>query len=545
MAKLRFKFLPFFALFLVAIFVIGIISPIKKVFASEKTVLNIFSWEDYIDEDLLVEFEEEYPEIDLNYYTFATNEEMYNEIVKNPKSCDLLCPSEYMILKMKQEDMLKAYKMPEVYEENASEYIKDVFDGLGLNNKDEDGKIISTYATGYMWGTMGLIYNMDAVDVSDLKNWKGLLNKEYKNKITIKDSLRDTYILALGIVYEEELLEAKNLPEEEYKLKVAEIFNRKDPESINKVTEVLLEMKSNLYGFEVDSGKSDILSGKITINFAWSGDAAYSIVEADDTASTVTLGYAVPEEGSNVWFDGWVMTKNANEEAAVKFIDFLSRPENAVRNISYVGYTSCIAGDEVFDNVVDWYGAEYFPYAQIDESEYSKLTPSEKEDYVYLEEEGGYALKDDGYGELIDNNEKCQLFHLDDNGVRVNDEIIDVYAVDLKYFFGEDKSYVVYSREQGRALYAQYADEETIKRCAVMDTFSEEDLNALNEMWNTVKLITLSVGEIIAIVLFMILAVASVIIFGKREKIFSRSYSKGKETHDKHGNKILKIENLD
>ncbi|MBO5928183.1 MAG: extracellular solute-binding protein [Clostridia bacterium] len=543
MTKLKIKLLPLTSILLSILFLLLFFAPISNVKAAEKTVLNVFSWEDYIDEDLIGEFEEEYPNIDLNYYTFATNEEMYNEVVKNPKSCDVLCPSEYMILKMKQENLIKPYQMPSVYNEYASPYIKEVFESLGLNNADG-----TTYATGYMWGTMGFIYNMDAVDVEDISSWKGLLDKKYKNKSTIKDSLRDTYILALGILYEEELLQAKNLPEEEYKAKVFEIFNRKDPETIEKATEILLELKSNLYGFEVDSGKSDILTGKITINFAWSGDAAYSIFEADESSSDIRLGYVVPEEGSNVWFDGWVMTKNANEDASSKFINFISKPENAVRNISYVGYTSCIAGQDVFDYAVECYGADYFPYAQIEQEEYNSLLASEKRDYVAFD--GGYALKDDGYGELVEINGeyKCQLFHLDDNANRVDDEIVEVYEVNLKYFFDptcQDDTYVIYSREQGRALYAQYADEETIMRCAVMDTFSQEDLNALNEMWNTVKLITLSTAEIIVIVAIMVLVIAGVVIFGKRDKIFSKSYSAQKETHDKKGNKILKIENID
>ena len=537
------KFIPFISLILAFLFGFSLFIPKSSAYAAEKVTLNVFSWEDYIDEDLIGKFEAENPDIDLNYYTFATNEEMYNEIVKNPKSCDLLCPSEYMILKMKNEGLIKAYEMPELYKANASKYIKDVFDGLGLNNADG-----TTYATGYMWGTMGFIYNMDKVDVEDLKSWKGIFNKKYKNKITIKDSLRDTYIMALGVVYEDELNLAKSLPENEYNAKISEIFNRTDSETIEKATDVLVDLKSNLYGFEVDSGKNDILSGKITINFAWSGDAAYSIVEADDSSSGVNLGYVVPEEGSNVWFDGWVMTKDANEIAARKFINFLSRPENAVRNIEYVGYTSCIAGEEVFNYAVDCYGAEVLPEAELTVEEYDELSPGKKVEYVPFD--GGYALKDGGYGRLIEiSGETClQTFSLDENGMETNYAIEDVYATDLKYFFDEtceDDSYVIYSREQGRALYAQYSDEETIRRCVVMDNFSQDDLNALNEMWNTVKLITFPLGTIIAITLLFAISIASIIIFINREKVFSKKGKKIKETKAKNCMKIIKIENID
>ena len=159
---------------------VGIV-PTSKVSADESVKeITVFSWEDYIDlgygyeeGDFPSEYlQEVYSEeelqqsvldifeaqtgIKVNYYSFATNEEMYNELIKNPQACDIICPSEYMILKMRQEGLIKPYSFPENYQEYGSPYIKQVFEELGLNT--EDGK---TYAIGYMWGTMGLIYNMD------------------------------------------------------------------------------------------------------------------------------------------------------------------------------------------------------------------------------------------------------------------------------------------------------------------------------------------------------------------------------------------------
>lgn len=515
----------------------------KKVHAETlaKNEITVFSWEDYIDVDLLDEFEEE-TGISVNYITFATCEEMYNEVVKNPKACDLLCPSEYMIMKMRDEGLIKEYTVPQTYKENVSPYIAQVFDDLGLNTKN--GK---TYASGYLWGTMGMIYNMDkGITAQDLNRWSALLNDSYKGKITIKDSVRDTYIVALCMVYEQELLSARTLGDIEYKEKLNEILNRTDSDTINKVQDVLVGVKNNLYGFEVDSGKSDILTGKIDINFAWSGDAVYSIGEGIDAG--VNLGYVVPEEASNVWFDGWVMPKEANEDYATQFINFVSRPENAVRNIDYVGYTSCIAGDVVFENAVDWYGAENLPEILSLEDMNKEIENDSSLNGCFVPYNGGYALKG-SYGRIIKDGERTFLrtFDLDDSGNEVNFGEEELYKVDLKYFFDPDctdDTYVIYSLETGRQLYAQYSDEETIKRCVVMQNFDKETLEKVNEMWSTVKLITLPTWAIITLTSFIALALIAIVLFKFKDKLFVKKIPDGERKEPKNGLKVIKKEQL-
>jgi len=496
--------------FIFAVFMVfGIISPLfaTEVLAEEK-VITIFSWEDYIDEgyddpeedaevllqegysreeletSLLDIFEEEYG-IKVNYHTFATNEEMYNELLKDPTAVDLICPSEYMIMKMKDEGLIKPYTMPQNYIDYGSPYIKSVFDKLNMNLQDEHGNVKS-YAIGYMWGTMGLIYNAEKYTDEDLKSWTNLFDDEFKGKLTIKDSLRDSYILAIGIVYKDELLALKNkldtdstYTEETYKDDLFKIFNRTDSETIDKVGDVLDDLKYNLHSFEVDGGKSDLLTGKIDVNFAWSGDAVYSMYEGDKVDKK--LGYVVPEEGSNVWFDGWVMTKDANEENALKFLEFVSKPRVAVRNMNYIGYTSCIAGDDVFTYVTDNFG--------------------------------------------------------DDEGNR---------EVDLGYFFGAGNYKVkVSDSDDGyyRHLYAQYADEETIMRCAVMDNFSDSVLEEINDMWSKVKLITFPTYAIILIVVLIVLIIAGLVIYKFKDKIFRKvpAYVDGKVKH-KNCKIIKKVE---
>ncbi len=444
--------------------------------------ITVFSWEDYIDEGYdssddaseylnsifsadelessVLDIFEEQTGIKVNYQTFATCEEMYNELIKNPNACDILCPSEYMILQMKRENLIKPYEIPESYQDYASPYIKTVFEDLGLT---EGGGSTTTYATGYMWGTMGLLYNASKIDVDELSKWTNLYEAKFSNKITIKDSLRDTYIMAIAIVYEDELYDLKynyendNITKDEYKQELTQIFNRTDEETVNKVQKALIKLKDNLYSFEVDAGKNDILTGKIDINFAWSGDAAYAIYEGEEAG--VELGYVVPETGSNLWFDGWVMAKNANVQNSLEFLNFIAQPKIAIRNMEYIGYTSCIGGDEVFSYVQD-------------------------------------AYDDDGENQ-----------------------------VDLKYFFDPEDttgSYVINSSVVGGQLYAQYADEDTIARCVVMQEFQKEDLIRINEMWYKVKLITWKTEVIWLVILGALLVIIGIVIYKFRNKIFSK-----------------------
>lgn len=329
-----------------------LILPLASIFApkqamAEQDELTIYSWEEYmevaeedqsVENDLIYQFEQE-SGIKVNYVTFATNEDMYNELIKNPNSVDLICPSEYMIMKMRDEGLIKPYTAPNNWQLNGSPYIKQMFDKLGINTAD--GK---TYAIGYMWGTMGFIYNTEHVVPEEMDNWKSIWETKYQGKVTIKDSVRDTYIMALGALYQEELL-GLDKTALDYSEKVFEIFNRTDETTLNKVEQSLKELKGNIYGFEVDSGKNDIIDGKININFAWSGDAVCAIGEAPEGR----LEYIVPKEGSNVWFDGWVMPNKADEEKALKFLEFISRQESAIRNMDYIGYSSCVAGDDIFN----------------------------------------------------------------------------------------------------------------------------------------------------------------------------------------------------
>ena len=463
------KLTRFFAVTLILLFVLPFSFGVKTVRA-EGSEITVFSVEDYIDTDVLGAFEEE-TGVKVNYLTFATNEEMYNELLKDKNAVDLICPSEYMIMKMRDEGLLKKFDTPQNFADYGSDYIKQKFKQAPLNIMDEDES--KTYAIGYMWGTIGVIYRTEDVDSELLKSWSSLWS-EFDGKLTVKDSIRDTYFMALADVYKDELISWKNkfdgseCSAEDYNAAITEIFNRTDKETVDKVEKSLLDLKGKLYGFEVDAGKSDILTGKINVNVAWSGDAVFSInqglydEDGEPLENQVVLGYAVPEEGSNVWFDGYVMTANADEENSLKFLDYLCSPEVATLNMDYTGYTSCIVGDEVFEYVKETYSDD------------------ESEDTVDLR------------------------YFFDPNGTNPDPEayVINV-AEELKYMF-----------------YAQYPTEDVLTRCAVMKNFDGDELGRINEMWKKIKLITFSTGKIIAIVSAFVLAAAAIAVYVNREKLF-------------------------
>ncbi len=494
-------------------------SGISTVLAEEeKKAITVFSVEDYIheaedDSELgVLDMFEKITGIEVTYLTFATNEDMYNELSKDPDACDLLCPSEYMIMKLMSEGMIRSFDTPTNFIENGSPYIKEVFKNLKIKVGEEEIPFMSvdektSYAVGYMWGTVGLIYNMNPknggkITAEDLSSWKNIWTN-FTKRVTIKDSIRDSYFMALAYVYQDELLSAKEeyanklesgeydkkLIEAEYNAKLTEIFNRTDAESVAGVEKALLNLKNNLYGFEVDAGKNDILSGKIDVNVAWSGDAVCSIDEAlfdmegNLKDNPMYLGYAVPEEGSNIWFDGYVMTKNADYDSAIQFLDFISRPEVAVLNMDYTGYTSCIKGEEVFEYVLESY-------------------------------------------------------HSDD-GVR---------EYDLKYFFDpdcNDDSYVINVEELYIPMFeAQYPTEEIITRCAVMQNFQDDDLERVNEMWKKVKLITLSDTAIILIIIGVILVVALIVFIKFKEPILSKLEKLIPAKKDNEKLKVIKVERI-
>ena len=240
---------------------------------------------------------------------------------------------------------------------------------------------ITDYFVPYMWGTLGILYNADVVTEADLAKGWGLLwnengNEALNGKIFMKDSIRDSYCAAVMYLKEYNLL-----PDAHKNKSVQELINTNDDAMLDAVEELLVRQKDVLKGYEVDFGKQEMISEKGLVDLAWSGDALYAIEEAEASSSAPALDYFVPEVGGNVWFDGWVIPKNAkNKEAANYFIAFLNEPEIAMSNMLEIGYTSAV-DKSVFESSeaalalleeAEYDAAEFFA----DERRYPEITES-------------------------------------------------------------------------------------------------------------------------------------------------------------------------
>ncbi|MBO4594072.1 MAG: extracellular solute-binding protein [Clostridia bacterium] len=405
--------------------------PVFASFACSKRVdLKVYNCYDYMDETLISDFKAYYKEktgksITVQYSCYDTPEDLYNNLKIKGSDYDVVCPSDYMIEKMAREGMLRKITLPEdsIYNANVSPFIKEKFESVTWGDDNEYN--LSQYAIGYMWGTMGLCYNPENVDGEDMKSWSTLWNTNAS--FSIKDSVRDTYFIGLAKKYQTELEANKALYESDYATYYANLknyFNDTSETTVTQMESILRSLRTNSYGMEVDEGKDMIKRGETDVYFAWSGDAVYAMDDAEEVGKE--LMYSVPEEGSNIWFDGWCIPTTAkNPELAIEFMEFISRPDNVIKNMEYIGYVSCVASDDVFDWVVDTYGA--------DEGE---------------------------------------------------------YEVNLNYFFkadGSDGDYTVVTDTLGRQFSAQYPDEEVIKRCVMMNYFPPDANERVTRMWIRVK----------------------------------------------------------
>jgi len=312
-------------------------------------ILKVYNWADYIDEELIGEFEAWYEEqtgekVTVVYQTFDINETMLSKIELGHEDYDLACPSDYIIERMLSNDLLipidKDFGDTPNYIDNVSPYIVEEL----FNQIEGNGKNANDYSVGYMWGTTGLLYNREFVSDEEVKTWDVLRKPEYAGKILVKDAFRDVYT-SLLISFNMDAIESgeKN---------IQTIGFDASEESIAKVEEYLRSFKDGVAGWEADFGKDQMTKGLAWINLSWSGDAQWAMDEAAEVG--VDLDYSIPYSGSTVWFDGWVIPKYArNIKAASYFINFLCMPENAVRNMDAIGYVSAIGGQEVLEAMID------------------------------------------------------------------------------------------------------------------------------------------------------------------------------------------------
>lgn len=272
--------------------------------SDDKVVLNVYNWGDYIDEDIFDTFEEE-TGIEINYETFATNEEMYTKIKKGGTQYDIAIPSDYMIEKMIKEDLVEPIDLTKI--PNYSN-IDSRFKGLAFDPNNE-------YSVPYFWGTVGIIYNKDLI-TEPVDSWNVLWDEAYSGQFTMIDSQRDSIMVALK--------------------KLGYSMNTKDLNELEEAKNALIEQKPLVLAYVGDNVKDMLISEEAAMAVVWSGEASAVIQEYDN------FEYVLPKEGSNMWFDNIIIPKGSkNIDAAHQFIDFLCRGDIGFKNADYVGYATC------------------------------------------------------------------------------------------------------------------------------------------------------------------------------------------------------------
>ncbi len=316
--------------------------------SNREQILKVYNWSDYIDESVLPEFEEWYKaqtgeDIKVVYQTFDVNETMLSKIEKGHEDYDVVCPSDYIIERMLNTGLILPLDFASIPDSinyialNKSPYMLKMFREINPKFDAND------YSVPYMWGTTGILYNTKEVTAEEAGTWDVIRNPKFAGRILIKDAPRDVYGPVLIYLKQKELAEGS--------VTLQELMWDSSDESIAAVESYLKQVKDGVLGWEADFGKEQMTKDRGVVSLNWSGDAVWAIEEAAEVG--VSLDYIVPEEGSTVWFDGWVIPKYAkNVKAASYFIDFMCRPDIAIRNMEETGYVAANGAIEVLESQI-------------------------------------------------------------------------------------------------------------------------------------------------------------------------------------------------
>ena len=264
----------------------------------------VYNWGEYIDPEIIDLFEEE-TGIDVIYEEFETNEIMYPKIQSGAIAYDVVCPSDYMIQRMIENDLLAEINYDHIPN---LKYIGDNYMKM-TRQFDPENK----YSVPYLWGTVGILYNKKMVD-EPVDSWGILWDKKYEDSILMQDSVRDAFAVALKYLG--------------YSL------NSTDLDELEAAKNLLIEQKPLVQAYVIDQVRDKMIGGEAALGVIYSGEALYCQQENPD------LDYVIPKEGTNIWIDSWVIPKNAkNVENAEAFINFLCRPDIAKMNFDYITYS--------------------------------------------------------------------------------------------------------------------------------------------------------------------------------------------------------------
>ena len=285
--------------------------------------ITVYNWGQYISDgtddslDVIAAFEEE-TGIHVNYITFDSNESMYTKLKTGGASYDVIIPSDYMIAKLIEEDMLEPLDFS-----NIPNYV-----GIDEAFRDQAYDPENTYSVPYTWGTVGLIYNRQYVSDEDAQSWSCLWNSKYAGKILMFDNPRDAFAIAESILG--------------YSL------NTTDEAELRQCADLLAQQKPVLQAYVMDQIFDKMQRGEAWIAPYYAGDYLTMVEENPD------LGFSHPQEGFNIFIDAMCIPKGCqNKAGAEAFINFLCRPDISAANLDYIGYSTPIsAAKEYMDEEV-------------------------------------------------------------------------------------------------------------------------------------------------------------------------------------------------
>lgn len=312
----RFFFQKLIPVAMAVLIVIGGFIYGQKDGTSKNGQVIVYNWGEYIDPEIIDLFEEE-TGIDVIYEEFETNEIMYPKIQSGAIAYDVVCPSDYMIQRMIENDLLAEINYDHIPN---LKYIGDNYMKMSRQFDPEN-----KYSVPYLWGTVGILYNKKMVD-EPVDSWGILWDKKYEDSILMQDSVRDAFAVALKYLG--------------YSL------NSTDLDELEAAKNLLIEQKPLVQAYVIDQVRDKMIGGEAALGVIYSGEALYCQQENPD------LDYVIPKEGTNIWIDSWVIPKNAkNVENAEAFINFLCRPDIAKMNFDYITYSiPNTAGRDLIDD---------------------------------------------------------------------------------------------------------------------------------------------------------------------------------------------------
>ena len=297
-----------------------VLAAMPIVASADTQVLRVYNWGEYISTgedggmDVIAEFERTHPGVEVEYTTFASNEEMYAKIRSGSANYDIVIPSDYMIARMSVEGMLAELDFNNI--PNAA-YIDENFKNAIYDPQN-------LYSVPYTWGTVGLIYNTAKLEEAPT-SWEALWDERYTGKILMFDNPRDAFAISY--------------------LRLGYGINSTDEVEMYEAAQLLMEQKGVLQAYVMDQIFNKMSSNEAWIAPYYAGDAIIMMEENPD------LDFVIPDEGSNIFVDAMCVLKTSKQKAlAEEFINFMCSPEIMAENIGYIGYSSpSTAAKELLD----------------------------------------------------------------------------------------------------------------------------------------------------------------------------------------------------